>query len=804
MHKMNYKQFTKQQEINFSKTFLFNQGEESKTTGESTEETSATPVEEKEVTPENKETHESSPTTNTPTEESTPSTTEEGVLQNNNIGSNQTTKPSNPSNTWDFGSLSSILGTAWENRGKAPKRATGPRPAPHYITMEGIANWMGNVPAKGSPQDVNPRNHPQKSNTDTPSSPAQNTQTQEPVASEESQTQVTVDSSGTPQKNNSKATLFDKGFWSKGSLPGWIIDGRSKFVGKAESAPKTHEAPSGRITSEQSATSSIPTPTSTTPPPATTEVLASGAVTSDSKTPAGSIGAPTTTTGTTVSTHIAPNGEIPKPQGTPSKTDPFSFLRDERNDGFFSSGEKEPFEAYVDRVGPYLPNHEQLSSMGIDSKDFLRSLWEEGPRYNVPALPEVESGSVGEESSPTEDSGSKPVVAPVAVTSGSTTTTGSKPIGWSVLRNQGDSNSTRISEYAKMFRDGFRLPVQTGVSIVSTETPSTPSKKGSRNIVDISERNRKNMDGYINEISDYFATKNKDVFRRPNETYEEYLKRMGDTINKTAETYHVDPNYLGQHWFNRSAANKMTPEQVQNDPNIPDFLKNAAYENNVRQNYLKDPSAQKEVFDAFQNRNKDEESKKEWQRYVYEITGVSPENKDEFAKQEKYLEDNMVVRSAEIEGLQKTSLYFKDQYEQSRQRIINDSRLSEDQKKAAIQKLENDIGKTEADAIDFAQNTAKNLTKAMLPGKDEDLSTWWGRLDDNQKTGLIAGGGLGLLTFLMMMGKDEKDATDWILGLGLPVLFVGAGSYLGSASKADPTKFDPNRYKAYKKQRGIQ
>ena len=249
-------------------------------------------------------------------------------------------------------------------------------------------------------------------------------------------------------------------------------------------------------------------------------------------------------------------------------------------------------------------------------------------------------------------------------------------------------------------------------------------------------------------------------------------------------------------------ATEMSEDQIHSDPNIPNWLKQARVANLNRKEFLNDKLTQNDVWDAFQNRNKDDESRKKWDKWVSWLHGVDPNDKEAFKKAKEYTEANLRGHFGRLDGDVIGRAYFDDQYQEEYKRIMQDQSLSEEEKKAKIQELENRIGKTEADATKAAQRTAMNLTKEMWPGKDEKLDAWWGRLSDDQKTGLLVGGGVGLLSFLMMMGKEEKDVVDWMLGLGLPVVSVGAGAYLGSAGQADPKAFNKNIYEAYMKERG--
>ena len=102
----------------------------------------------------------------------------------------------------------------------------------------------------------------------------------------------------------------------------------------------------------------------------------------------------------------------------------------------------------------------------------------------------------------------------------------------------------------------------------------------------------------------------------------------------------------------------------------------------------------------------------------------------------------------------------------------------------------------------ISEKTQLNVMKDMWPQKGETTSAWWGRLDDNQKTGLLVGGGIGLLGLLMMMGKEDKDALDWVLALGIPVAGIGGGAYFGNVSKAKPGEFDARKLVQYMQGQG--
>ena len=253
---------------------------------------------------------------------------------------------------------------------------------------------------------------------------------------------------------------------------------------------------------------------------------------------------------------------------------------------------------------------------------------------------------------------------------------------------------------------------------------------------------------------------------------------------------------------NVTQATKMSENQIHSDPNIPNWLKQARVANLNRKEFLNDKLTQNDVWEAFQNRNKDDKSREKWDSWVSWLHGVDPNDKEAFKKAKEYTEANLRGHFGKLDGDVIGGAYFDDQHQEGYKRIMQDQSLSEEEKKAKIQELENQIGKTEADATKAAQRTAMNLTREMWPGKDEKLDAWWGRLSDDQKTGLLVGGGVGLLSFLMMMGKEEKDVVDWMLGLGLPVVSVGAGAYFGSAGRANPKDFNKKIYEAYMREHG--
>lgn len=150
--------------------------------------------------------------------------------------------------------------------------------------------------------------------------------------------------------------------------------------------------------------------------------------------------------------------------------------------------------------------------------------------------------------------------------------------------------------------------------------------------------------------------------------------------------------------------------------------------------------------------------------------------------------------------------YYNGKIESDYQEMLSKAKTPEEREAASnwLQKalFENNREAVKEEAIKASERTTYNLAKEMWPQGEEDLSQWWGRLSDDQKNGLLIGGGLGLLGFLMMAGKEDKDAFDWILTLGIPVVGIGGGAMYGSSKGAKPGVIDPRRLTQYMERKG--
>lgn len=271
-----------------------------------------------------------------------------------------------------------------------------------------------------------------------------------------------------------------------------------------------------------------------------------------------------------------------------------------------------------------------------------------------------------------------------------------------------------------------------------------------------------------------------------------------------------------------------SPNNWTHNPYKPkDFDPSRIENENFRNAYMyafKDGSLDKNVANLLYS--KDENIKKASKEHLISIrfpgktsSTLTPEEHKQFESEIKFLSDNLDYRNyTDNNDNIYNPEYDKLRIDQENKNLSEwrETQLSEAVKNGATQEqikaIEDEYqrhyfdinrGKVLSEAIKASERTTYNLAKEMWPQGEEDLSQWWGRLSDDQKNGLLIGGGLGLLGFLMMAGKEDKDAFDWILTLGIPVVGIGGGAMYGSSKGAKPGVVDPRRLTQYMEKKGL-